>query len=191
MSRRGRKSKSAPRHPGGKIIQPTKDQRHARQKRNQEAMMETVLAQPHRRGSRDQRCENALGRLVLRLKLRPELYDAGEEYRAIVARYRAARGVPIGLRVVTPGPTREDQDAALARARTDNLRRRIILCEHDLKADGIQALLTVRTLVLDGFDIGMDQDPYAVRGLKALAVSFGMLHPSADPYLTTRRNRAA
>jgi hypothetical protein len=54
----------------------------------------TVLDQPHRRGNRDQLCENALGRFVINRKLARELYDAGQEYAGIVYQHKRLMGLP-------------------------------------------------------------------------------------------------
>lgn len=53
-----------------------------------------VLAQPHRRGSKDQFAECALGRFILRLKLRRELFDAALAYHTLKRKWRSAFDAP-------------------------------------------------------------------------------------------------
>lgn len=72
------------RYPCGKIKRSkTIEQIAEAEKKAQEFEMATVLAQPHRHGSRSQLSENAFGRFILAHKLRRELYDAGIEYYAL------------------------------------------------------------------------------------------------------------
>lgn len=72
------------RYPCGKIKRSKTIQQIAEaEKKVQEHEMATVLAQPHRQGSRSQLSENAFGRFILAHKLRRELYDAGVEYYAL------------------------------------------------------------------------------------------------------------
>jgi hypothetical protein len=68
--------------------------------------MSVVLAQPHRRGSRDPFCESPLGRFVLRHSLDRLCYDAALSYARLVRRVFAAKGVPQPVRdghCPTPG----------------------------------------------------------------------------------------
>lgn len=62
--------------------------------REERRVIGVVLDQPHRRGNRDQRCESALGRFVIAHRLAPELYDAGQEYAAIIRQHRRLIGLP-------------------------------------------------------------------------------------------------
>ena len=55
-----------------------------------------VLAQPHRRGSDDRRCASALWAACRRLRLRDELYDAGERYAEMSMAYKASIGLGVG-----------------------------------------------------------------------------------------------
>jgi hypothetical protein len=77
-----RKKKAGARHACGKLRQPLTPEKLAKDAETQAQTMATVLAQPHRRGSTDQRCESALGRFVLAQWLRSEVYDAGLSYAA-------------------------------------------------------------------------------------------------------------
>lgn len=84
------------RYPCGKIKRPkTIEQIAEAEKKAQEHEMATVLAQPHRQGSRSQLSENAFGRFILAHKLRRELYDAGIEYYALRRRWVTTWGGPM------------------------------------------------------------------------------------------------
>lgn len=54
-----------------------------------------VLKQPHRHGSNNPLRESALGRFVDDHRLGVELYNAAEEYRVLVYRWRMAAGVQV------------------------------------------------------------------------------------------------
>jgi hypothetical protein len=56
--------------------------------------MSVVLAQPHRRGSKDPFCESPLGRFVLRHGLDRLCYDIALDYAQLVRCFFAAKGVP-------------------------------------------------------------------------------------------------
>lgn len=90
-----RKRKTGLRYPCGQLRRPSKAERESFTKRVEEAEMQTVLAQPHRQGDRDQNCECELGQFFKRNKhLRRELRDAAEHYRETKRRWRAAWGAP-------------------------------------------------------------------------------------------------
>jgi hypothetical protein len=94
----GRKRKFGHREPNGQLKRPSRGERESFAKRLEEAEMQTVLAQPHRRGNRDQRCETALGRFFIAYpRLRDELFDAAKEYAGLKGRWRAAKGAPSNL----------------------------------------------------------------------------------------------
>lgn len=167
MARRGRKRNTGQRQPNGqpKRIVATK-----------EPTMQTVLNQPHRRGNSDQRCASVLGRFCLRAGLRMELYDAGEEYAAVVRRWRSAKGVPAGY-ANHSGRGSDPSDEAVA-----NWKSRMIEMERAMNSEGFQALMTVRQLTLDGNDIGMEREGQAVYGLMALAVHLGFIRHDTRPF---------
>jgi len=90
-----RKRKTGLRYPCGQFRRPSKADREAFARRMEEVEMQTVLAQPHRHGDRDQNCECELGQFFKRNKhLRRELRDAAEHYRETKRRWRAAWGAP-------------------------------------------------------------------------------------------------
>jgi hypothetical protein len=76
MARRGRKRKNGHSWGNGNLKAPSAAQRHRTAQDLIDIEKSVVLAQPHRRGNRDQLCESPLGRLILRRKLSPVLYDA-------------------------------------------------------------------------------------------------------------------
>lgn len=137
--------------------------------------MQTVLNQPHRRGApspRDQRCESALGRFCIRMKLRSELFQAGEEYRAAIRRWRLAKGLPVeGAHTLGTGEDATPElIARLYRAMVDAQRALV----DDAGYRGHQA---VRALVVEDLDLELtsESDGAAVDGLWALAVHFGLI----------------
>lgn len=71
----GRPRKDAPRKPCGRLIQPPKQETVLQAKA-------TVLSQPHRNGSTDQRRWWAIGRLILDGKIRSDIYQADELHEA-------------------------------------------------------------------------------------------------------------
>lgn len=81
----GRKRKKGRRERNGRIQRPSIADRD---------VMSVVLAQPHRRGSRDPLCESPLGRFVLRRGLNPICYDAALGYARLVRRVFASMGIP-------------------------------------------------------------------------------------------------
>ena len=55
-----------------------------------------ALAQPHRRGSDDLRCGSELWEACRRMRLRDELFTAGERYGEISRAYKASLGIGVG-----------------------------------------------------------------------------------------------
>ncbi|GLS17886.1 hypothetical protein GCM10007874_09020 [Labrys miyagiensis] len=169
MSRPGRKRA---------IVAREKNGRPSRAQHPVEAMEAVVLAQPHRRGSTDRRCASVFGRFCLRLKLRQELTEAGEEYAATVKRWRAAKGVPTPFHNEASGSGRGAADATVA-----IWQRQMLAMERAMMEAGLKALLAVKQLTLDGNELGMDQDGPAVEGLMALAVHLGVMRKGAHPWM--------
>jgi len=135
-----------------------------------------VLDQPHRRGNTDQRCENALGRFVIALRLAPELYDAGQEYGGIVRSHRRLTGLP-GVLSNGPGAGHTCDDDEI-REKIERLRTRSRDAFSSMRP--ADASLT-RWLCVDAGpsdDVDMNDASAVLRireGLYALAVHFGML----------------
>jgi hypothetical protein len=95
--RAGRRRKKGKRERNGRVQRPPAVDRD---------VCAVVLAQPHRRGSRDPFCESPLGRFVLRHGLDRLTYDAALGYAHLVRRVFAAKGIPQPVRDghrATPG----------------------------------------------------------------------------------------
>jgi hypothetical protein len=135
-----------------------------------------VLAQPHRRGERDQKAATALGRFCLRNKLEPELYQAGEDYAALVRRWRVAKGIPVQGR---PGPsTGIEPDEEKIRG----WGRRIIEIE-DRLLDGAPGVMgAIGWLVLSDAEPHPVNEPALIYGLRLLADELGLLPMGRHPY---------
>jgi hypothetical protein len=170
-SRRGRKRA---------LVQREKNGRPSRAFRAQpcETMDSVVLAQPHRRGNADPRCASVFGRFCLRLKLRSELGDAGEEYAATVKRWRAAKGIPTPFHNEASGSGRGAADLTVA-----TWQRQMLAMERAMMDAGLKALLAVKQLTLDGNELAMDQDAAGVEGLMALAVHLGLMPRGTHPWV--------
>lgn len=159
MARSGRKRAAKPRHPGGRVIGERPDQ-----------IVGTVLAQPHRRGDRDQLCASALGRACRRAKLRRECYDAGEDYAATVRRWRAAKGCPTMLRL--GGSSLSDGPDAATVARW---RKTILECDSAMARECYAGWLAVKAAALDEIDVAAEWQEHFVIAMLALAVCMGKL----------------
>lgn len=162
MARSGRKRAVKPRHPGGRVIGERPDQ-----------IVGTVLAQPHRRGDRDQLCASALGRACRRARLRRECYDAGEDYAALVRRWRAAKGAPSDLRLGGAGGEGPDQ------ATVDRWRRTILECDGAMARESREGWIAARAAMLDEIDVDMTWQEAFVCAMLGLAVCMGKLPAGA------------
>jgi hypothetical protein len=159
------------------VVQREKNGRASRALKPREAIEAVVLAQPHRRGNADPRCASVFGRFCLRLKLRAELNDAGEEYAATVKRWRAAKGIPTPFHNEATGSGRGAADPTVAA-----WQRQMLAMERAMMDAGLKALLAVKQLTLDGNELAMDQDAAGVEGLMALAVHLGLTRKGAHPW---------
>ncbi|CAM5776367.1 hypothetical protein LMIY3S_05492 [Labrys miyagiensis] len=168
MSRPGRKRA---------LVLREKNGRPSRALKTAEPPEAVVLAQPHRRGSLDRRCASVLGRFCLRLRLRQELTDAGEEYAATVKRWRAAKGIPTPFHNEAAGSGRGAADTTVTA-----WQRQMLAMERAMMTAGLKALLAVKQLTLDSNELAMDQDAAGVEGLVALAVHLGLMPAGAHPW---------
>lgn len=135
-----------------------------------------VLNQPHRMGDNDQRLHCALGRMCKRLKLRDELYRAGDEYAALVRRWLIAIG---GIRPEGHKASGNSQEE-ITREIADKLTARLDEADAVLKRSG--AYPWVRHICVDYPSQNVSELPpiagaKARQGLFDLAVHFGMLKP--------------
>ena len=178
MAQAGRKRKAGHREPNGRLQRPTTNAAlnalaDAARRREQAV----VLNQPHRRGEESPFAESPLGRLCLRHKLKRELYDAGMFYGSIVACWRGAKGIPM--------PTDCGSGSATAEGPSDLVvqrwQRQMLEIERAVVRHGTEALLVLRTLVLDEAEVGVERTGFAILALQAAAVELGLIreHPEA------------
>lgn len=170
MARAGRKRKPGPRHPGGQLKRLLDAERAA-----SNVQKATVLAQPHRRGEESQLAGSALGRFVLRHRLRLEYFDAGESWASTKRKWLSARGAPLPDH--PGGGTGGDVPIDVYDAWRDadrDAERAMVAAAGDLGRDA------VRALAFDAIDLPASLPPQkAVQALAALAVHFGYLPPNA------------
>lgn len=162
---------------GRKAVSRAADQVKAHQEAMERVEMATVLAQPHRLGSRSQLRENALGRFVEDNRLRRELYDAGRAYGALKSKWRAAKGAPMPDRL---GGSGADIDPAVVHAWGNAIARceaAVMACRSiDPRAYGVAALGYAEWLCVDGKDMPVNGDwRDATCALLAIAVELGSL----------------
>lgn len=136
-----------------------------------------VLAQPHRQGDTHQWRGSALGRFILAHKLRPELYDVGEEYAALVRRLRAAKGVPMPEKPARAGMGLGPSDATVR-----GWERREEALRTVLMRLGTQVYLNVRRLTVEDRDCKEEFVVEIIAGLCALGVELGTIKASEHPY---------
>jgi hypothetical protein len=95
MARQGRKRKFGHRWSNGNLKPPNAAARGLDLQSLEDAEKSIVLAQPHRFGhNADQLCESPLGRLVMRWKLRRQIFDAAIEWGKFMRRWLAIKGIP-------------------------------------------------------------------------------------------------
>jgi hypothetical protein len=136
-----------------------------------------VLQQPHRRGAADPsdpRLASPLGRFCIVQKLRPECWDAGEQYGQVVRRDRRSRGLlDVGWRFEI-GPEQPPDAATLAA-------RRVLARKARSDADAVLKPLApgltwaLIGLCCDGYDQPAHWTFLLRRGLFELAVFFGLV----------------
>ncbi len=145
--------------------------------RGEDKIREVVMNQPHRRWlpeahRLDQRAENSLGRLAIARHVSQAEYEAGKRYAKVVAQYRAVISARDPLLNGHPGSGRDMMEL--------EARRRTVEFNAAFECLGGQVIqrLVARVAVYN------EPCPYgslaALRyGLRALAVTFGMLRPVA------------
>ena len=174
-------SVSAPRREknGRKQRSNTKAAIDAANRAREEREKSTVLSQPHRMGSTDQKCATALGSFCLKHKLADELYRAGDEYGLLVRRWQMviANIKPEGHK----GSGIQREDIGHEEARKLSTRREAA----DAVLKQCLAYPWVRHICVDfpAQDI-RELPPSATRvityGLLSLAVHFGMMRKEID-----------
>jgi hypothetical protein len=173
--RAGRPRKFGERYPSGQLKRPNAVQQIAEAERtraDQEKIV--VLAQPHRRGEQSQLAGSALGRFILKHKMRSECYDAAEQWAIVKRKWLSAMGARLPEKIHGTGAdipmelvnSWRDQDYDAQQAM--------------LRYGGPDGLLSVTWMAFDNFDFAPGADPVlAQRALLALAVFMGQISPQA------------
>jgi len=160
------------REPNGRHKRPTAAERAKRERDAYQVEMRTVLAQPHRRDMPQPEhpwCATALGKFCLKNKLRRELHDCAADYAALIARWRAAKGVPMVDSTGQAGSGLGPSTATVrAWERDIEARERAMRQALAGKAGNI-AYAAVRHIAVDGASIPPEYIPAAVQGMLALA----------------------
>jgi hypothetical protein len=177
MARRGRPRKFGSRHSCGKLQQPTAAERQNFEKQMEEADMQVVLNQSHRRGNRDQLCESPLGRFFLEnTMIRRELREAGIEYANIKRRWRAVKGIPTDMRL-NEGSGDDPSDETIRR-----WENQINLVETSIKHRCPRAFGPFVQIAVDERPIRIDQSIPVMFALHAAAIALGMLDDKDAPW---------
>ena len=132
--------------------------------------MATVLAQPHRQGSRDTLCESPLGRFVLKYGLARELYEAGLLYASIRRMWLSAWKAPVDE--IHSGGNGGDIPEEVARKWRDDSAEWFIEMK---RAGGMDGAMAVQTMC-DGYDCRADAHMLnVIAALHALAKVTGKI----------------
>lgn len=164
-------STSLAREPNGRLQRDAKPE-------TEKKLMAVVLAQPHRRGNRDQRCESALGRMVIGLKLPDAYFRAGEEFAAIYRRWRLAKGLAVGHATEGKGGSVDPTPEEISR-----LSKALVASQNAIiEAAGYKGYSGVRSIVIEGLDLTLtsESEGATIDGLHALAIHYGMIDARAQ-----------
>gem|GEM_PF-3052193 len=156
------------RYPSGRLKKPRTLEKIAEaERRAAEANMQTVLAQPHRRGNRSQLAENPLGRFCLEHRLDRALYDAADVYGTLRRKWQAQSGAPMPDRL---GGTGNGADVSLED--WERWGARIREWEREMtRAGGKHGLDCVVALLFDKPEPSLRiKPPAAIAALDALAI---------------------
>jgi hypothetical protein len=178
MARTGRKRHELIlREPNGRPKRPTVKQMEEQIRLRGDVEKLVVLMQPHRGGDSDQRRASALGRFVMDHKLRPELYDAGNEYAGLVRRLWAAKGVPSDQRGAAGSMGLGPSDATVRgwEKREEALRTALMRLSS-------QTFLNIRRITVEEREVKPEFNTEVIAGLMTLAVEMGRLRASEHPY---------
>jgi hypothetical protein len=177
MTRRAHNRKNGNRWPSGNIKPPTAEERANFQKQIEEAEMQTVINQPHRKGSRDQDCESPLGRFFrANPMIRRQLLDAGADYRDIKRRWMAVRGIPSDLRL-NVGTGADPSDETVKK-----WENKINLVEGSIKQRCKKALNPFLQIVVFEREIRQDQTIAVFFALHAAAIALGKIDENKSPW---------
>lgn len=142
----GRPRKMMKREPNGRPQREAKHQIEEAERAREQREMAVVLSQPHRRGSRSQLRENAIGRFVEDMMLPMALYFAAQEYASTKRRWLAEAKAPMPDRL---GGSGEDVPPEVFREWGDSIKR-----DEDAMRDaaGTIGMVPVVWMAFDGFD---------------------------------------
>jgi hypothetical protein len=173
----------ADRYASGRLKPPNAAQRAEIEARLARKEVEFVMQQPHRRDAEDPRhewLESELGRFALRHKLRREIVDAGREWANIVRLYRVAWGAPVDEHHGGTGSGRGPTGETLA-----GWRETMLSVEEALYGDdGMNKAryLATKRLCLDDKPVDPALVPFALDGLRVLAVELGRMTKRDAPF---------
>lgn len=134
----------------------------------------TVLQQPHRRGSNATECASALGRFWLAHKFDRVMLQAGEEYGAVVRRWRAVWGLKDASVAADGASTGLGPSAATVRswrATIDRVENRLVRASPEIR-------FAINRLCLDDRDISAHAIDDAKAGLRIIANELGLVGPN-------------
>lgn len=170
MARAGRPRKVGERYPNGRIKTQSNLERMAEAERaRSDVERATVLSQPHRRGEASQLAESAIGRFVLKNRIRHECYEAAEIYASVKMKWLSAMGARIQYSG-DPG-TGADIPMELVHAWRDQTFGAESMMVRYASPDGCLSV-TRMAVHRDEFAPGASRRS-AIRALMALAVFFG------------------
>jgi hypothetical protein len=177
------KRKTGARHPCGKLVQPTAQQRaeiEARKARQETAFVQN---QPHRRDfdrADDPWLESELGRFCRLKKLRRELFDSAIEWANIVRLYRVAWGAPVDEHHGGAGSGQGPSAATVAAWKAQ-----MIAIEEALYGDAgtnKARYAATKGLVLDGRPVSRELEPFVIDGLRIVAIELGGMTAREAPH---------
>lgn len=178
------KRKPGRRHPCGKLIQPTAQERAEIAKRQGMVELQTVMNQPHRRDAadpRDEWLETELGRFCRRHRLREEIKKGAEEWADISRLFRAAWGAPMPERLGSIGVTGEGPSWATVEAWRGQLQNIEDKLYGDTGRNKARYSATYN-LVFRGLAPTRELEPYALDGLRVVAIELGRMSKRDAPF---------
>lgn len=177
------KRKTGPRYDNGRLKKLTAAERTLREAEAYRSNMQQVGQQPHRRGASDPLdpwLTDEFGRFCRTYKLRREIKEAADEWALIVRLYRVAWGAPVDERHGSRG-TGEGPSCATV----EGWRRQMqdiedaLYGEHGTNKARYSA---TKRLVLDGVVPARELLPFALDGLRIVAVELGRMTARDAPF---------
>ena len=166
----------AQRHACGRIIQPLPEETEA------EAVA-VALAQPHRRGSRDQLRVDSVGRLILKHSLKREIAAAVDRYKIVRHDWLRAFEYPCGERLEMFDQGKKASGLGPSWRTVKRWRRKLDHWEMAARREDALGWAVLRQMIFDGREIGQNLETHVVCALVALAVATGKLAEKNHPFL--------